>query len=115
MIKITEAHKSEIVRLIEVLKAIPYGKELRNILFPPNAYHYADTYDRIMEILSFYITKRVNLSYRYLLNIRDIQIRELLILYDINFEKYEVNQKIKDINNLIFKNIGKTVKLLEYY
>lgn len=110
MIKINREHLIEIERCIKVMIAIPYGNDVMTRIFPPDVYHYADIYNRIIETLCLYKLYENKHFYKHFISIRDNKIKELINTYESSFDKYEVNQKMKEINELISKIFASFVK-----
>ena len=87
------------------LKEMPYGIERRGKTIPPSAHHYANSYNRIVEILSSYITGESIPAFQTLKSIQDNEIRKLKISTDKSFDIHGVDQRMEKLNGMIFMHI----------
>lgn len=110
MSKISRFHLIEIKKIIKELKEMPYGIERRGKTIPPNAHHYANSYNRLVEILSSYITGESIPSFQTLQSIRDNEIRKLKIYTDKSFEIYGVDQRMEELNGMILMHVGNLLR-----
>ena len=113
MIEISEVHLTEIEDLMKDLKEMPYGIERRGKTLPPSAHHYANNFNRLVDILSLYVTDESNPAFQSIKSIQDNEIRKLKIYTDKSFEIYGVDQRMEELNSMIFMHVRSFLRMFK--